>query len=852
MAEVGQAYLQIIPSMKGMSSAISKQMSGAGDSAGRQIGSGIVSKVGSAFGTVAKVGVGAIASVGTALGGLAAAGGISRALNIEQATYKLQQMGIDVESAMESCNEAVQGTAFGLDAAATVASSLGASGVQAGDQMTRALQATAGMAAMSGRSMEDVGLIFGKVAAQGRLQGDELMQFAESGINATAALASYLGVTQAEARELVSQGVIDFQTFSDAMHAAFGEAAYGANATFSGAASNIMAALSRLGAKFADPALGALKDVFVALIPAVDAVSAALDPAVEAFSGLASAVSGRAVSGIEAFTSAVEAGHGPLGALSAAVTAAFDGTAVGKAVSAVNGFVGAVRAGVSPVELLKAYLGQLGDAASEALGGLAERFPAVASALSGLDFGKLGSAAAAVGSVAASFALLAPKIAPAATAVAGLVSKMGGLSGAASAIGGAFSLVATKANTFGSAVALCGGGVKGFSIALGGGLMSALGSLVSPVGLVVAGIAALAAGFAYMMSTNEGFRSSVMSVVQMLATSLAPVISNLVNQVSLFVQAVMPYIMQAMQAILPVLGQLALVVLQVAAALMPVISTVVGALLPILMQIAQVVVQVVSTVVSTVMPAVSQILGIFSSAMPAIQAAVTQAMNAINTVVGVVMPIIQGIISAVMAVIQGDWSGAWESIKSALSAAWEAIKSGVSAGIDGVLQFFSDLPGNILSTLGDLGSLLLGAGGDIVQGLINGINDAIGGVGDAIMSGVSGAVDSFKSFLGIASPSKLFEEFGGYTMEGLSIGVSSSAGIAERSMREAAGDVAASWRPAVAGGAQQASAASVGDSDELAAKLDRLHEDLEAIYSIIPALSGRDYDRRIRRAYATA
>ena len=188
MAEVGQAYLQIIPSMRGVSAAISRQMSGVGESVGSQMGSSIVSKTGSAFSTVAKVGVGAMATIGAAVGGLAVGGGISRALKIDEATFKFEQMGLDVESAMASCNEAVTGTAYGLDAAATVAASLGASGVQAGDQMTSSLKAVAGMAAMSGRSMEDVGVIFGKVAAQGRLQGDELMQFAESGINATEAL----------------------------------------------------------------------------------------------------------------------------------------------------------------------------------------------------------------------------------------------------------------------------------------------------------------------------------------------------------------------------------------------------------------------------------------------------------------------------------------------------------------------------------------------------------------------------------------------------------------------------------------------------------------------------------------
>ena len=111
MAEVGQAYLQIIPSMKGVAPAISRQMSGIGESVGTQMGDSIVGKMGTAFGTVAKVGVGAMAAIGTAVGGLAIGGGISRALKIDEATFKFEQMGLDVEAAMASCNEAVTGTA---------------------------------------------------------------------------------------------------------------------------------------------------------------------------------------------------------------------------------------------------------------------------------------------------------------------------------------------------------------------------------------------------------------------------------------------------------------------------------------------------------------------------------------------------------------------------------------------------------------------------------------------------------------------------------------------------------------------------------------------------------------------
>ena len=784
MAEVGQAYLQIIPSMKGVAPAISSQLSGVGDSVGKRMGESITSKVGGAFKTVGKVGVTAIAGVGAAVVGLAATGGISRALKIDQATYKFKAMGIDVEAAMASCNEAVTGTAYGLDAAATVAASLGASGVQAGDQMTQALKATAGMAAMSGRSMEDVGLIFGKVAAQGRLQGDELMQFAESGVNATAALASYLGKTQAEVREMVSAGEIDFQTFSDAMYATFGEAAQGANATFQGAMSNVMAALSRVGAKFADPALDGLRDVFVALIPAIDAVSAALDPAVQAFTAFTTSVSSHAVAGINAFTEALKAGATPLEAVRAALSAGLENTWLASATSAVTGFVKAVQMGVPPVELLKNHIQSLSDSIAPKIDALAQKFPGIASAIQSIDFSKLGGMAAAIGSVAGAVALIGPAIAPAVKAVSGFVTAAGGISGIVSTVGGAVSGIAMRLNTFGSAVTLCGGGVKG--------LVAVLGGLVSPVTLAIAAIAALAAGFAYMMTTNEGFRNTVMQLVQQLGASLAPIITTVATQATMLASTVMPLIMSAIQTVLPVLGQIGLLILQVVTALAPLATMLVGTLVPILSQIIQIVVQVATTVISAVMPVISTVvaavstyipviqqvitsvmtavLSIVNAVWPAIQAVITTVANVIQTVVTVAMDVIQGVITAAMQIINGDWSGAWSTIQSTLSGAWDAISSAVESGIQAVVDFFSGLGDRIMGAISGIGSMLYSAGSDLINGLSQGIQDAIGGVVDAVSTGVQSVVDAAKGLLGIASPSKVFAEIGAFSMQGISIG----------------------------------------------------------------------------------
>ena len=160
-------------------------------------------------------------------------GGISRAMNLENANFQL--MGLlknekDVAAVMEDVSYGVDGTAYGLDAAAKVASQLAASGMRAGDSMKSALRGISGVAAMTNSSYEDIGRIYTQIAGQGRMMGDQLLQLSGRGMNAAATLAEYLTkvgngakVTEADVRDMVSKGKIDFDTFATAMDETFGE-----------------------------------------------------------------------------------------------------------------------------------------------------------------------------------------------------------------------------------------------------------------------------------------------------------------------------------------------------------------------------------------------------------------------------------------------------------------------------------------------------------------------------------------------------------------------------------------------------------------------------------------------------
>ena len=211
-------------------------------------------------------------------------GGKKRAMNLENAHFQLQGLLKDeaaVQAIMKNVNDSVDGTAYSLDAAAKVASQYAATGMRAGDKMFSALRAVAGVAAMTNSEYEETGEIFTTVAGNGRLMGEQLNQLASRGLNAAATLATYLNKSESEVREMVSKGKISFETLAAAMDDAFGEHAKKANETFTGALSNVKAALARIGALFISPLIeqnGAFVKLFNTLRVKINDIKSAMIP----------------------------------------------------------------------------------------------------------------------------------------------------------------------------------------------------------------------------------------------------------------------------------------------------------------------------------------------------------------------------------------------------------------------------------------------------------------------------------------------------------------------------------------------------------------------------------------------
>lgn len=842
--DIGVVYVHVEPSGKGFGKSIEGDIGDAVNNASKKSSSTLISKIGGAFGKIGKVGTGAIATIAGGITALAAKGGFTRALNIENAQAKLKGLGHDSASVTEIMNDAlasVKGTAFGLGDAATVAASLSASGIKEGDQLTKVLKTVADTAQISGRSLTDIGMIFGSVAARGKLQGDDMLQLMSSGIPVLQMLGKHLNKTSAEVSDMVSDGKIDFQTFADAMQEGLGGAAQSAGTTFAGALANVKAALSRLGETAATPVLNGLRGLFNQAIPLIDAFTAAASPTLEKVgAGLQKGLE-QAIPTVTAFFDKLGKSQTVQQFASYLASLKDDLKELGSSLSGAAGAVWNVISGPLS-ELYNQAKGQLPAIADgfktllHAVSGLLDYVSAHADAIIPLAKGIIAFVLASkgIGAVSAGFKALpaaldgisrsATGITTAAKGISGFVNlatDLGGIGPALKATAGNFGIVQTAVGTFRTVTT-----AARTTWGLFTGLLAA-----NPFVLVIAGITAVVAALTWFFTQTEtgkqlwnsfatwftGIWNQISTACQPALQAIGTFITQTMSQIQQIWQTGWTLITTILQNIWNTIGPIIMTALT---AIITGIQTFITTITPLLqaeIQNIQTIFQTATTIISTVWN------GLWNTITTVVQGAWT----IVTTIINTALTVIQGIIQLALAVVNGNWSAAWSAIQGIASAVWGGIQGVVSAGVgmvsgvvsaacstirsvwaalwNGVRSIVSSVWGGIVGTVSNMvgrvgsvvsgiggtvrsavsgaGSWLVDAGRNIIQGLINGITGMVGSLYSSITNALSGLVDKAKNALGIHSPSRVFrDEIGVMVGRGMALGIDDSAHVVSRSM----------------------------------------------------------------------
>lgn len=502
--ELGTAFVQIVPSAQGISgsirSLIDPEATAAGDSGGEKVGASfkdrflsnvkkasinMVADLGKGFTNVAAAGGAAIAGISAALTSSSVRGGISRAMQVDEAIAKFKQLGYDSEQMTDSIIAGLGKSKYALNEATSTAVNFASAGITGSEEMAAAIASVASVASISGREFDEIGNIYTKVAATGKLTGGVMSQLQENGINANAALQKALGKTSEEIDRMVANGEIDFETFSNAMTAYFGDAGESAMASFSGALDNVRTVLNRVVASFAGPALEAARQFFAGadgqegLFHALETIESRLQPLVDKFAELAEKVGGKALNAIGAFNNVLDSG------------------------------------------------GSIADAFKQAIAelipdNLKEKFSSLDKGTQSLILG-IGKLLAVVGGGSVVWGALTGALS---TLIPGLGALIGPLAGA----GGAFKIIQKAGMSV----------VDVFKIMTGStaGVTTGIGKLILTLGNFAAPAAAIVAGFVLMYTKSEAFRTAVNNLVKAVGQALIPIIQALMPVITLAINII--------------------------------------------------------------------------------------------------------------------------------------------------------------------------------------------------------------------------------------------------------------------------------------------------------------------------
>ena len=316
------------------------------------------------------------------------------------------------------------------------------------------------------------------------------------------------------------------------------------------------------------------------------------------------------------------------------------------------------------------------------------------------------------------------------TAFAPITSKISNFSGAfkgsLSSIGSALQPIISKVGTFSTVF------MKGFNI-------------MGVIGLVTAGLGLL----------NNNFGTEIDKMISTVITKGPAIIMNLTNGIvqnlPMLIESGRSLLMNIMNGIVINLPNLIQSAFQIISALVSGISSQLPYLLPMaLMMIMTLVQGVVDNIGMIIDAGLDLLVGLANGIVAAIPVLTQQLPTIIKTIVRVLISRLPQIIQTGIKILVTLATGIINAIPELVAMLPEII--------DTIKDSFAQQ---------DWGQI----GKDIIDGLINGLKSMLSSLKDSIGSVVDSVVGTFKTLLGIHSPSKLFMQFGIYTDKGYAIGI---------------------------------------------------------------------------------
>lgn len=324
------------------------------------------------------------------------------------------------------------------------------------------------------------------------------------------------------------------------------------------------------------------------------------------------------------------------------------------------------------------------------------------------------------------------------------------------------------------------------------------------------------------------------------SADIEPLIDNLVESALTFGENLVPVLEQALQGIGTVITGLAPVIVDMLPGL---VETILPSLLESAGSIIESLVAVLPSLIQTIVSALIPMLPLFINA----------GLELFVGLIGALPQIISTIVAALPEIINGITTGLIANLPAL-----------IMAGVDLFTSIITNLPQIIATIIAALPEIITGivngivgaapqlveAGYQMFVGLKDGIINAAQAVWSAVTDAINGIIDGAKRLLGIASPSKVFREIGGFTMQGFAEGIIRNEGLVKDAMQEASALASGTFNSTLAISASAQPAQQQNVARELADALRNVRVYLDGNKTVGYLVPGIDNALGVRQAAA--
>ncbi|MCW4368819.1 phage tail protein [Bifidobacterium bifidum] len=720
--EIATAFVQVVPSMKGVGKAIESAFGSASETAGNT--AGIKAGNGFAGGFGAKLGV--ITGIAQSVAGKAIEAFMGLSGEITSASDSAQKFASTLNFAgvserqikrlTASTQDYADKTVYDLNDIRNTTAQLAANGVPNYDRLAEAAGNLNAVAGGSADTFKSVAMVLTQTAGQGKLTTENWNQLSDAIPGASGKIQQALkeaGAYTGNFRDAMADGQITAQEFNDAiMSLGFTDAAVEAAtsaSTIEGATGNLEAAFVKLGASVLDtakPAItGGMSWIADGVTNAVPVVQAGIEGLIGWFQRLYSKLEENGA--ITAFKSAWDTIRDAImGVVNMVIDWAHmippDGLANGIKLVAdtLNWFV---RHGK---ELAPIIIG-IGTAFAAVKG-----YQALNSGLQALT-GTMNTVTTAAKGVSNGIMLMTDLGGP----VAMLKQMAGGLS-----------LVKTAQTAWSTATKM--------ATAVQGAFNAVIAA--NPIGAIAVAVAAVVAAFAWFFTQTEAGRKAWAAFTSWLSETWAALVegakaiwnglgeflANLWSAISGGITSAWTSITSFLSGVWNGISTTATTIFNGIRDFIVNVFTVIGALIVAPLQAIQ---NGINTVFGWILSFITQQMNstntVWSTVWTAIYNVVSTIFGLISSCISTVVNAIRTVIVVFLSFLKGDWQGAWDAIKSFFTTTW-----------DGIVAFLTPIINGIKTTIGNV----LNA----IQSVWASIWNAISGVVSTIWNAISGVVST--------------------------------------------------------------------------------------------------------------